>query len=215
MSGSLPPLQMLGLFPTRINAFDLEPARAAALNATLLAEIDRLLTPRPRLLPGQTWQTHHDLHRRAAFRPLVEVIEAAAGLVAEQMKLARADLAITGCWANVNPPGLSHNAHNHPNNLLSGVYYVATGTGADIITFLDPRPQVFQVLPRFLEQDAMNASDLNVPTPEGRLLLFPGWAVHAVPSNRSNAERVSISFNLMYRDYETAIAPPAWRGAGA
>jgi hypothetical protein len=31
---------------------------------------------------------------------------------------------ITGCWANVNPPGSYHPTHNHPNNFLSGVYYV-------------------------------------------------------------------------------------------
>lgn len=212
---ALPPLQMLGLFATRVFAFDLEPEKAAGLNAALLAEIDRLLTPRPAVLPGQTWQTHHDLHLKPAFRPFVEVVEAAAAIVADDMKLARADFAITGCWANVNPPGLSHNAHNHPNNLLSGVYYLATDQGSDAITFLDPRPQVLQILPRFTEQTAANASELNVPAPEGRLLIFPGWAVHAVPGNRSNRERVSISFNLMYRDYETREAAPTWRGAGA
>ena len=215
MSGALPPLQMLGLFATRVFAFDLEPATAESLNAQLLAEIDRLLTPRPQVLPGQTWQTHHDLHRKAAFRPFVEVVEAAAAVAAGELKLASPDLAITGCWANVNPPGLSHNAHNHPNNLLSGVYYVATGQGADAITSLDPRPQVLQGPPRFTEQTALNASELNVPAPEGRLLLFPGWAVHAVPGNRGNRERVSIAFNLMYRDYENREAAPAWRGAGA
>ena len=32
---------------------------------------------------------------------------------------------ITGCWANINPPAAYHPTHNHPNNYLSGVYYVA------------------------------------------------------------------------------------------
>jgi len=205
MSAPLPPLQMLGLFATRVLACDLEPPRAEALNAQLLAEIESLLTPRPKLLPGQTWQTHHDLHRKPAFAPFLEVVWAAATPLLHEMKLDPADLAVTGCWANVNPPGLSHNAHNHPNNLLSGVYYVATGKGADSITFLDPRPQVLQVLPRFLEQNQLNATELSLPAPEGRLLLFPGWAVHAVPTNRSNRERVSISFNLMFRDAAEAL----------
>lgn len=194
------PLQTRGLFPTRVLALDLEPAVAGPLNAALGAEVERLLSPRPALLPGQTWQTHHDLHRKAAFQPFVALVMQAAQQWMNEQRWARRDLAITGCWANVNPPGLSHNAHNHPNNLLSGVYYLRTGTGADVITFLDPRPQVLQVLPRFTQQTALNASELNVPALEGRLVLFPGWLVHAVPSNRGNAERVSIAFNLAFPD---------------
>jgi len=31
---------------------------------------------------------------------------------------------ITGCWANVNASGAAHRMHAHPNNFLSGVYYV-------------------------------------------------------------------------------------------
>ncbi|MGH8628692.1 MAG: putative 2OG-Fe(II) oxygenase [Gammaproteobacteria bacterium] len=40
----------------------------------------------------------------------------------------------TGCWANVNGIGASHGVHTHPNNFLSGVYYVQTQAGADTIT---------------------------------------------------------------------------------
>jgi uncharacterized protein (TIGR02466 family) len=188
------PLQSRALFATRVYAFDLEPERAKVLNAALWAEIDRLLTPRP---AAQPWQTRHDQQDNPAFAPLLELVQVAAQQVAQDQRLAVPRFRVTGCWANVNAPGLSHNAHNHPNNLLSGVYYVATGKGADVITFLDPRPQVLQVLPRFDKATTDNLTDINLPTPEGRLLLFPGWLVHGVPANRSNAERVSISFNLM------------------
>jgi uncharacterized protein (TIGR02466 family) len=117
--------------------------------------------------------------------------------MAQDLRLVVEGFRITGCWANVNAPALSHNAHNHPNNLFSGVYYLATGKGADVITFLDPRPQVLQVLPRLQKPTADNLTEINLPTPEGRLILFPGWFVHGVPANRSNRERVSVSFNLM------------------
>jgi uncharacterized protein (TIGR02466 family) len=190
------PLQVRGLFPTRVLAFDLEPADAAAFNAWLWAEIDRLLTPRPPAPSGQTWQTHHDLHLKPAFQPFVQLVQACARRWLEEFRLVKQPLAITGCWGNLNPPGLSHNAHNHPNNLISGVYYVRTGAGADVITFMDPRPQVLQVLPRFTQQTPLNATELNVPALEGRLVLFPGWLVHGVPSNRGNQERLSIAFNL-------------------
>ena len=48
---------------------------------------------------------------------------------------------MTGLWANMNAPGAIHKMYNHPNNLLSGVYYLQTGKGADTINFHDPRPQ--------------------------------------------------------------------------
>jgi uncharacterized protein (TIGR02466 family) len=193
-----PPLQSRALFATRVYAFDLEPERAKALNQELWAEIDRLLTPRP---AAQPWQTRHDLQRNAAFAPLLELVHAAARQVAQDLRLAVPAFRVTGCWANVNMPGFAHNAHNHPNNLFSGVYYLATDKGADVITFLDPRPQVLQVLPRFETATTDNMTDITLPTPVGRLLLFPGWLVHGVPTNRSNRERVSISFNLMPEDW--------------
>ncbi len=194
------PLQSRALFATRVYAFDLEPDVAKPLNAALWTEIDRLLTPRPAMQP---WQTRHDQQNNSAFAPLIDLVHAAARFVAQDQRLAVPAFRVTGCWANVNPPGYSHNAHNHPNNLLSGVYYVATDKGADVITFLDPRPQVLQVLPRFDAATSENLTDITQSTPEGRLLLFPGWLVHGVPANRSNRERVSISFNLM---------PESWGG---
>lgn len=194
-------LQSRPLFATRVYLFDLESERVPALNATLLAEIERLLPSRS---PDKTWQTHPDMQRNVAFVPLLEIVQAAARQMAKELGLAATGFRITGCWANVNPPGLAHQAHSHPNNLFSGVYYVTTDKGADLITFVDPRPQVLQVLPRFAKPTLETMTEMNIPTPEGRLLLFPGWLVHAVPANLSNRERVSVSFNLM---------PEGWGGA--
>ena len=48
---------------------------------------------------------------------------------------------ITGCWVNILAAGGAHKRHAHPNNFLSGVYYVRTGPGSDAINFHDPRVQ--------------------------------------------------------------------------
>lgn len=197
---TLGPLQSRGIFATQAYAFDLDADRAASLNAALWPEIDRLLTPRPALQP---WQTRHDLQLNPVFAPLLEIVQAAARHVVQDQRLAVQTFRVTGCWANVNAPGLSHSAHSHPNNHLSGVYYLATGEGSDAITFLDPRPQALAILPRFTKPTPENRSDIPIATPVGRLLLFPGWLVHGVPINGSSRERVSVSFNLM---------PEGWGG---
>ena len=55
----------------------------------------------------------------------MKLVETAARGVARFLQVDQYPMDITGCWANVNPPGSYHPMHHHPNNYLSGVYYVA------------------------------------------------------------------------------------------
>ena len=74
---------------------------------------------------GSNWQTPHDLHTRPAFAEFTQLVEISARSVAQFLQVERYPMMITGCWANINPPSAYHPTHNHPNNYLSGVYYVA------------------------------------------------------------------------------------------
>jgi ectoine hydroxylase-related dioxygenase (phytanoyl-CoA dioxygenase family) len=40
-------------------------------------------------------------------------------------------------------------------------------------------------------------SEIRMPPEEGRLYVFPGWLEHGVDVNRSDRDRVSISFNVL------------------
>ena len=66
------------------------------------------------------------------------MINVASKSVLDQIEIDYRSFVITGCWANINPPGSPHNPHTHPNNLLSGVYYVQAPEGADSICFHEP-----------------------------------------------------------------------------
>ena len=48
------------------------------------------------------------------------------------------EIEVSGCWANISPKGAVHLPYTHPNNYLSGIYYVHTVDGADSVTFYDP-----------------------------------------------------------------------------
>src|SRR6476619_7467546 len=124
------------LFPTPLWIVDLKPAEAVTLNARLKAEIERLIAPRPKVPAGSNWQTPQDLHKRAARG------------VARFLQVDQYPMVITGCWANVNPPGAYHPTHHHPNNYLSGVYYVAVPPVGSRILFQDPRPSMIMPSPR-------------------------------------------------------------------
>jgi uncharacterized protein (TIGR02466 family) len=140
----------------------------------------------------------------------VRAIEAAVREVLEFLKLGHRDLQITGCWANVAAPGGWHRMHAHPNNFLSGVYYVQVQEGADTIAFHDPRPQAAVIRPPVTELTAYNADQVVVNVAVGTLLVFPAWLPHSVDPNRSARNRISVSFNVMFRDLSERLAPPLW-----
>ncbi len=68
-------------------------------------------------------------------------IHSTAQTILQFLKLGYDAIEITGCWANINASGAAHAIHSHPNNFLSGIYYVSTHPGADSVNFHDPRPQ--------------------------------------------------------------------------
>jgi uncharacterized protein (TIGR02466 family) len=105
-------------------------------------------------------------------------------------------LAMTDCWINIMPFGVTHGLHLHPNSVVSGTYYVRTPRGCPGLKFEDPRLSRFMASPP-RRADASAASLLHVtyPAKAGHLTLFESWLRHEVPSNPLKSERISISFN--------------------
>jgi uncharacterized protein (TIGR02466 family) len=201
---------VLQFFPTLVWRQELPEARARAFNDRLMAAIQDLLTPRPEPAPGAGWQTGQDLHLRPEFAGLAKTIEAAALAALQSIHARHNGLVITGCWANVNPPDAKHRGHTHPNNFLSGVYYVRVPRGGHHISFSDPRVQRSVMQPRYSRDTVLNASVVNVEVQDGVLLLFPAWLEHEVRRNASNDDRVTIAFNLMLKDFVETVSPPIW-----
>ena len=197
------------LFPTFVWKGDLARQESEPLNRDLVAALAAMGAPLEGLRPGENWQSDHGLHQRAAFRPLLEWVEAAATNALSYLRIPK-PLMITGCWANVNAPGTGHRLHSHRNNYLSGAYYVQVQEGADSINFFDPKPQAGVIRPAATEPTAENTEVAMVRVKTGSLLLFPAWLQHAVDVNRSNRTRISMSFNLMFPGFAEEMARPGW-----
>ena len=196
------------LFPTPLWSVDVPPAEAAPLNVALKAEIERMIAARPKVPSGSNWQTPQDLHMRPAFAPFVKLVEAAALGVATDLQIEQYPMMITGCWANINPPGSYHPTHNHPNNYLSGVYYVDVPEAGSHLVLQDPRPGI--IMPRS-KLGRFTANVAIAPVKAGRMLFFPSWLRHHVPSNEGETERISIAFNLMFTNFAETISAPMWQ----
>jgi uncharacterized protein (TIGR02466 family) len=204
--------RVLPLFPTfawyvRLNRQTREP-----INQAIMARLEEMMAAKPTRQAGQLLQTDQRMHEDPAFAGLLPHIFSATQGALAFMKVRYQSFQITGCWANVAEAGLSHKEHCHPNNYLSGVYYVAAPEGGDAITFHDPRPQPNIFMPPTHELTNENAGKMNIGIKPGTLVLFPAWLNHSVPPNRSNDLRVSVAFNLMFNQFETDMSPPMWKG---
>ena len=198
--------EVVRLFPTFIWKSQLDQATYKAINQTIQAQLPRWQGTGT----GGAWQSGHGLHKLDALRALVAHIDGAVRSVLDFLKITASEYEITGCWANTLEPGTTHAIHSHPNNFLSGVYYVQIQPGADSITFHDPRPQTSIIRPPVTELTAYNTDQVVLSVAEGMLLLFPAWLPHSVSANCSDRQRISISFNVMFAEYEKRMSPPLW-----
>ena len=202
---------VLKLFPTYVWATQLKAEVFTPINQAILARLDELQPPQS---SGQ-WQTEQNLHRDGAFGGLTQIVVQTARGICDSLTLVYDSVEITGCWANVSRRGFPHRQHIHPNNFLSGAYYVKTSPGADAICFHDPRLQAGMIVPPARDQSRSNPDQVTLDVREGMLVLFPAWLQHSVPANLSEQTRVSVAFNLMFPSFGTAMAGPLWRGDSA
>ena len=132
---------VFSLFPTSVWKVQLAPDVFGRINRTVHESLHEMNPDLVELEPGNAWQSDHQLHTLDEFRELVACITHTTGTILKFLKVGREEIELTGCWANVAARGASHSLHSHPNNFLSGVYYVQTWPGADTINFHDPRPR--------------------------------------------------------------------------
>jgi uncharacterized protein (TIGR02466 family) len=200
------------VFPTLIWIADLAPDSFTPLNDAIIARLDTITGERTQSYRSETFQTEHNLHKFAEFEPLVEAVGKTAAGALRQLAIDYDEIVLTAMWANINPPGAKHSIHSHPNNFFSGVYYVQCDAGAQVIRFHDPRPQAEVMMPPRHQQNVYNGNLIVLEAKPGRLVLFPAWLKHDVPTNLSNRERMSVSFDLMFPQFTETMSIPLWEG---
>ena len=103
-------------------------------------------------------------------------------------------------WINVNKPGDYNTKHHHPNCHLSGVLWVKASEGCGRIQFQSPVEfQTYTEVQSYTEEfkNSNNYFHTYYFSPiEGRILVFPSHLQHEVLENKSNEDRISVSFNI-------------------
>lgn len=102
------------------------------------------------------------------------------------------EIQFTQSWSNTTDHNQWHHRHQHPNSVVSGVFYVKTNSGDRIMFFRDQYQQI-KIQPQ--AYNMYNSDSWWLPVQSGQLLLFPSNLTHMVPRVEESGLRVSISFN--------------------
>ena len=69
------------------------------------------------------WHSPTNMAELPEYQKLVSMLYASQKTIYDQEHL-KSEPVLGNMWANINPPGGMNRAHQHPNSLWSGVYYI-------------------------------------------------------------------------------------------
>lgn len=106
-------------------------------------------------------------------------------------------------WINISPPGAYQEIHHHilspttgfsPYPLFSGVFYIDVKENSGDLVLKSPTSQNLNNIPL----TPKHKNKFNITPKNQNLILFPSFLEHLVSQNKSNQDRISISFNIKY-----------------
>jgi len=146
------------------------------------------------------WHSTTDMHEKSEFKRLVNALYEAQKKIYIEEHL-ESEPFLGNMWANVNPPGGMNRAHQHPNSLWSGVYYIKATENSGDLKIDDPRNCASMIRPK-QKQGKLPARlyrETHYKPVTGRCIMFPSWLMHCVDPNESNDIRISVSFNFLQK----------------
>ena len=105
-------------------------------------------------------------------------------------------------WININGNGDFNLTHCHPTSTLSSVLWIKCPDNCGDIEFVSPyQYSAFEEVDSYIDDfKKNNLLDHNVyiNSKEGKMIVFPSHLHHLVNPNKSQEDRISVSFNINY-----------------
>ena len=148
----------------------------------------------------QGWHSTTNMAELPQFKKLVDMLYECQNTIYEQEHYESKPY-LGNMWANINPPGGMNRAHQHPNSLWSGVYYIKAPKNSGDLKIDDPRSSAAMVRPNQKKgpMPARLYRETHYEPIAGRCIMFPSWLMHCVDPNESNDIRISVSFNFLQK----------------
>jgi uncharacterized protein (TIGR02466 family) len=107
----------------------------------------------------------------------------------------------TSIFTSAMKQGDKHDPHSHPGAIYSGLMYLQVPKGSSPIQFKGPRDSIFNAV---FEKRTKNKNIFNyendgiiaIHPREGMFLMWDSWAIHRVPINNIDDERITMVFNV-------------------
>ena len=107
-------------------------------------------------------------------------------------------LRICNMWATIYPRGAWVPEHIHSTFTISGVFYVKAPEDCGEIGFKDPGWVAKVACNNGESTFPIDGTRKRIEPRTGDLLLFPSWLPHYTEPNKSEEDRIIVSFNLMF-----------------
>ena len=110
------------------------------------------------------------------------------------------ELYITQSWLNYTEANQYHHKHEHPNSVVSGVFYFDSDVKNDKILFSSNKGYQ-QIKPETDKEkfNLWNSETWFFPVETGDLFMFPSSTTHQVETKQGNNTRISLAFNTFYK----------------
>jgi uncharacterized protein (TIGR02466 family) len=117
--------------------------------------------------------------------------------------------ALSSSWLLLSTPNDMSGMHTHGNSIFSGVVYLRVPKNSGGIRFSRGNSNLTDIMvPKIERQNEFNSKFFSIDAREGMILIFPSSVPHQVLRNRSNEDRVSLSFNFFLKG--KFVAPAAY-----
>ncbi len=104
---------------------------------------------------------------------------------------------ITQSWLNYTETNQYHHKHEHPNSLVSGVFYINSDEQNDKIKFFNDAYKTFK--PEIKEYNIWNSQSWWFSVKTGDIILFPSSLTHMVETKQGDNTRISLAFNVFIK----------------
>tara|TARA_Y100001951_G_C11177677_1_gene204056 strand:+ start:47 stop:685 length:639 start_codon:yes stop_codon:yes gene_type:complete len=104
---------------------------------------------------------------------------------------------ITQSWLNYTEPNEHHHGHEHPNSIISGVFYIDADKENDSILFKNINYRQLHI--NIKNFNTWNSVSWWYPVETGKLVLFPSYLTHQVTCKKGNNTRISLAFNVFLK----------------
>jgi uncharacterized protein (TIGR02466 family) len=104
---------------------------------------------------------------------------------------------ITQSWLNYTETNQYHHKHNHPNSLISGVFYINCDEQFDKIKFF--KEDYKTIKPEVKDWNLYNSESWWFSVKTGDVILFPSSLTHMVENKEGTNTRISLAFNVFIK----------------